>query len=136
MALFGRGRRVGEGLLSREERKSGLRGPISVFVTNRTNRAGLKMSVQRIDRKCSAQGQSDAIDPERTSSAYQFAWLLSVAANEQSATAGSLIERVSFGGGKGRHDFVTPGHADDVSWQWSLEVLRWQPVDPVSQSPL
>jgi hypothetical protein len=21
------------------------------------------------------------------------------------------------------------------SWQWSLEVLLWQPVDPVSQSP-
>jgi hypothetical protein len=31
LALFGRGRRVGEGLLLREERSSGLRGPISVF---------------------------------------------------------------------------------------------------------
>src|SRR5258705_11126836 len=31
MALFGRDRRVGECLLLREERKSGLRGPISVF---------------------------------------------------------------------------------------------------------
>src|SRR6266705_3790053 len=30
-ALFGRDRRVGECLLLREERKSGLRGPISVF---------------------------------------------------------------------------------------------------------
>ena len=32
MALFGRDRRVGECLLLREERKSGLRGPISVLV--------------------------------------------------------------------------------------------------------
>src|SRR6267142_1208350 len=31
MALFGRDRRFGECLLLREERKSGLRGPISVF---------------------------------------------------------------------------------------------------------
>ncbi len=31
VALFGRDRRVGECLLLREERKSGLRGPISVF---------------------------------------------------------------------------------------------------------
>jgi hypothetical protein len=31
MALFGRDRRVGECLLLRKERKSGLRGPISVF---------------------------------------------------------------------------------------------------------
>jgi hypothetical protein len=31
MELFGRDRRVGECLLLREERKSGLRGPISVF---------------------------------------------------------------------------------------------------------
>ena len=31
LALFGRDRRVGECLLLREERKSGLRGPISVF---------------------------------------------------------------------------------------------------------
>src|SRR5712675_719116 len=31
LALFGRNRRVGECLLLREERKSGLRGPISVF---------------------------------------------------------------------------------------------------------
>jgi hypothetical protein len=30
-ALFGRDRRVGECLLLREERKSGLRGPISSF---------------------------------------------------------------------------------------------------------
>ena len=36
MALFGRDRRVGECLLLREERKSELRGPISVFDPNRT----------------------------------------------------------------------------------------------------
>jgi hypothetical protein len=36
MALFGRDRRVGECLLLREEQKSGLRGPISVFDPERT----------------------------------------------------------------------------------------------------
>jgi hypothetical protein len=36
LALFGRDRRVGECLLLREERKSGLRGPISVFDPERT----------------------------------------------------------------------------------------------------
>src|SRR6266704_6833846 len=36
VALFGRDRRVGECLLLREERKSGLRGPISVFDPQRT----------------------------------------------------------------------------------------------------
>src|SRR5712664_1644390 len=34
--IFGRDRRVGECLLLREERKSGLRGPISVFDPSRT----------------------------------------------------------------------------------------------------
>jgi len=38
VALFGRDRRVGECLLLREERKSGLRGPISVFDPTRTSR--------------------------------------------------------------------------------------------------
>ena len=37
LALFGRDRRVGECLLLREERKSGLRGPISVFDPLRTS---------------------------------------------------------------------------------------------------
>src|SRR6267143_6686632 len=36
MARFGRNRRVGECLLLREERKSGLRGPISVFDPTQT----------------------------------------------------------------------------------------------------
>ena len=35
VALFGRDRRVGDCLLLREERKSGLRGPISVFDPSR-----------------------------------------------------------------------------------------------------
>src|SRR6266852_4953765 len=38
--LFGRDRRVGECLLLREERKSGLRGPISVFDPERTSWSG------------------------------------------------------------------------------------------------
>src|SRR6267154_2100197 len=41
MARFGRNRRVGECLLLREERKSGLRGPISVFDPTETSRLRL-----------------------------------------------------------------------------------------------
>jgi hypothetical protein len=36
LALFGRHRRIGECLLLREERKLGLRGPISVFDPEQT----------------------------------------------------------------------------------------------------
>jgi hypothetical protein len=46
LALFGRDHRIGECLLLREERKSGLQGPISVFGTYRT-RANQRMTALR-----------------------------------------------------------------------------------------
>jgi hypothetical protein len=39
---------------------------VSAIGTFRTNRAGLMMSVVRVDRKWLAEGQSDAIDPYAT----------------------------------------------------------------------
>jgi hypothetical protein len=78
VALFGRDRRVGECLLLREERKSGLRDPISVLAPLRHPECAERYPSLRAKRKTYARTEFFSVRPGTDIQTCRGAWAVSV----------------------------------------------------------